>query len=239
MSLYDYSSDGQDPKVIQKVLGRLRGLLLPDEKINYVAIQKKPGLNLFADAIVMADQHLFLCEQTKMGLDIVVEVLPWDSIQTINLIPENQSYTIKVAPKNSDTTFIIDYIPFIQGEKIKELIQATFFKAAEKTASEDVKPDLPKPVLPIKEEPRQEIIPVPENPVLETPIQETPIQEASEQEDPRSNKEFLEPEIREVDMEEQALPDPKIKRLESLYYRQLITKKEFEDRCSMLIHYEK
>lgn len=234
MSLYDYSSDGQDPKVIQKVLGRLRGLLLPDEKINYVAIQKKPGLNLFADAIVMADQHLFLCEQTKMGLDIVVEVLPWDSIQTINLIPENQSYTIKVAPKNSDTTFIIDYIPFIQGEKIKELIQATFFKAAEKTASEDVKPDLPKPVLPIKEEPRQEVIPVPENPVLETPIQET-----SEQEDPRSNKEFLQPEIREVNMEEQALPDPKIKRLESLYYRQLITKKEFEDRCSMLIHYEK
>lgn len=202
MSLYDYSGDGQDPKVIQKVLGKLREILPPDERIDYVAIQKKPGLNMFPDAIVLASQHVYLCEQTKMGLDIMVETLPWESLHPIELVPENQSYTIRVNPKYLDTIFILEYIPFQQGEKIRAILERRAQQS--KMASPAPEPNLPPLPAKIKKETVVEL-----EVVLPDPDPES-IPLASIQPEPQA--------------------DPRISRLESLYYRQLITKQEFEDR---------
>lgn len=197
MSLYDFSGDGQDPKVIQKVLGKLREIIPPNERINYVAIQKKPGLNLFPDAIVLASQHVYLCEQTKMGLDILVETLPWESILNLDLVPENQSYTIRVNPKYLDTIFILEYIPFQQGEKIKEILENGTQQPA------------PAPIIVKNEAIELEVIvPAPE-PISTQP---EPVQ------------------IHEEPIIPEPQPDPRIARLESLFYRQLISKQEFEDR---------
>ncbi len=42
-----FLSDEQDPKAVEKVLGKLNDILTASEELIYLAVQKKPAVNLF------------------------------------------------------------------------------------------------------------------------------------------------------------------------------------------------
>ena len=58
MDLKKFLNESQDPKTVEKVLGRISELLTKDETVEYVAVQKKPAVNLSPDSIAVVPNRL-------------------------------------------------------------------------------------------------------------------------------------------------------------------------------------
>jgi len=53
-----FLSDEQDPKAVEKVLGKLNDMLTANEELIYLAVQKKPAVNLLPDCIVVSNKRI-------------------------------------------------------------------------------------------------------------------------------------------------------------------------------------
>jgi hypothetical protein len=59
ISIDRFLSDEQDPKAVEKVIGKLNDLLTTGEEILYLAVQKKPAVNLLPDCIAITNKRIF------------------------------------------------------------------------------------------------------------------------------------------------------------------------------------
>lgn len=109
--------DGQDYKILEKIYDRILKFLSAGEKIEYIAIQKRPALNLFPDSIVLTKQRIYLCEFVNFGRNLKPTVLDWDQIIDISYKEYSGLCTLTIIP-NLDIDFIIEHIPLDQGFKV-------------------------------------------------------------------------------------------------------------------------
>ena len=63
-----FLNDEQDPKTVEKVYSRLNDLLNSGEEILYIAVQKKPLVNILPDCIALNQQTHFVFHPGKPGL---------------------------------------------------------------------------------------------------------------------------------------------------------------------------
>ena len=93
-----YIQDGQDPKVVEKIHGKILDMLTPGESINYIALQKKPAVTLLPDSITVSNKRLFLCEFTKLGLATNFEIFAWQEVKDIAFKEEIFGSKVTVIP---------------------------------------------------------------------------------------------------------------------------------------------
>ena len=76
-----FLNDEQDPKTVEKVYSRLNDLLNSGEEILYIAVQKKPLVNILPDCIALNQQTYFVLSllQTS-GLSIKFVDFVWKDI---------------------------------------------------------------------------------------------------------------------------------------------------------------
>ncbi len=85
MRIDSYINDGQDPKVVEKLLLKLQDMLASSgEEITYVAVQKKPAVTLFPHSIALTNKRIFICKSTKLGLATEFDILPWQAIENLS-----------------------------------------------------------------------------------------------------------------------------------------------------------
>lgn len=202
MSLDRYIQDGQDPKVVDKIVNKISDMLTHNEVISYIAMQKKPAVTLLPDSITISNKRIFLCEFTKLGLTTNFEIFFWKDIKDIAFKEEIFGSKVTVIPFTGEN-LSIDYIPKSQARKlyqlIKEALQASKeteednYQAAPvaaapkpiipirdiyekpKEAPVDIEPVYTEPVAPVQQfQKEEEIELIEEEPVQETPYQETP-----------------------------------------------------------------
>lgn len=212
MGLNGYTADGQDAKVVRRVLGKLRPLLADDERIYYVVVQRKPQLNFFPDSIVVTDQHLFLCEYIKMGFDLRVESLPWDRMRAILPNRTETGVTLKVVSE-TEIDYIIKHIPGRQAERLLEFAKE---QAESRQRKKSAPPSEPAPIAESK------IIATPEVPDEPAPSTDAKLTAAPEVPDETGIPETK----KTVDVQS----DSTIDKFRSLYLRQRITRSEYESR---------
>lgn len=118
MNIDQYIGDGQDPKVVEKLLLKLQDMLGPNgEGITYIAIQKKPAVTLFPNSIALTNKRVFICKSTKLGLATDFDILPWQTIENISFRESILGAQITFAQYDEvDTT--MGYIPKIQARKL-------------------------------------------------------------------------------------------------------------------------
>jgi hypothetical protein len=150
-----FLNEEQDPKAIEKITSKLNDLLMKNEEIGYIAVQKTPGITVLPDSIVLTNKRILLCKPKNLGLSMDFIDYDWDDIAATfvkeNILGSEFSFATK-----SDLTISIDYIPKIQARKI-----ATF-------AKEQL--DILK----------NGIAPIVTNPIENTPIMETVPEEVPE-----------------------------------------------------------
>ena len=61
-SLKKILNEDQDPVAIEKITAKLTTLLMKNEEIGYIAVQKKPALTLFPDSIVVTNKRIIICK---------------------------------------------------------------------------------------------------------------------------------------------------------------------------------
>ena len=115
--LKKFLNEEQDPKAIEKITSKLYDLLMKNEEIGYIAVQKKPALTVFPDSIVLTNKRIIICQPKNLGLSMDFTDYTWDQIEGTfvkeNILGSEFSFSTK-----TDMQVSIDYIPKIQARKI-------------------------------------------------------------------------------------------------------------------------
>ena len=110
-------NEDQDPKAIEKITSKLSNLLMNNEEIGYIAVQKKPAVTILPDSIVVTNKRIILCKPKNLGLSMEFIDTDWSDV-TASFVKEgilgsDFTYTTK-----SDITHTVDYLPKNQARKL-------------------------------------------------------------------------------------------------------------------------
>ena len=176
MYIDQYLNEEQDPKVVEKLLSKLKDMLTSGEVITYIAVQKKPAVTLLPDCIVITTKRIILCESAKLGLTTNFEIFAWQDVKEVAFKEEFFGAKFTVIPQNGEN-LTVEYIPKIQARKLYQL------------ASEALERK------------------------LEEPIEEPQLKQDSKPSEPEDDELTL-----------------KLKKLKTLFEKQLITQAEYESK---------
>ncbi|MHC8949032.1 PH domain-containing protein [Sphingobacterium hungaricum] len=137
MSIDKFIQDGQDSKVVEKIYAKIVDMLTSGESLNYIALQKKPAVTILPDSITVSNKRIFLCEFTKLGLATNFEIFSWTDIKDIAFKEEIFGSKVTVIPFTGEN-LTIDYIPKVQARKLYQLIKESLEKK-ETNAKEGIK----------------------------------------------------------------------------------------------------
>lgn len=138
MNMEQFAQDGQDIKIIEKLITKVQDMLTPGEKIDYIAVQKKPAVTILPDSITISNKRIFMCEFTKLGLATDFEIFGWQDIKDIAFKEEIFGSKVTVIPFTGEN-LSIDYIPKVQARKLYQYIKAALenYKKAELAAEKE------------------------------------------------------------------------------------------------------
>ena len=146
--LKKFLNEEQDPKAIEKVMSKLSDLLMKNEDIGYIAVQKKPAITVLPDSIVVTNKRIIICQPKNLGLSMNFTDYSWDEIESTfvkeGILGSDFSFVTKTA-----ISVTIEYIPKVQARKMyafaKEQIDllkggsgSTIHSAVEEVDTEEV-----------------------------------------------------------------------------------------------------
>ncbi|PTT00866.1 hypothetical protein DBR11_08885 [Pedobacter sp. HMWF019] len=208
-----FLSDEQDPKAVEKVLGKLNDILTSNEELIYLAVQKKPAVNLLPDCIAVSNKRIFYCEPANFGITMKFTDISWKSIKEVSFKEELFGSKFICVPQQGEN-IITEYIPKTQARK---LYQAAY-EQLENFKEEQRKSDI--------EDKRAAVSPVTVNAQPQGIADFSHIEEAVVVPDPVPVVHVEEPE------DETTL---KLRKLKTLYDKQLITQEEYEAKKASIL----
>jgi hypothetical protein len=183
--------DEQDIKTVEKVITKLSDLLNSGEEIIYLAVQKKPAVNLLPDSIAITNKRIFYCEPGNLGLTMNFKDISWKNIKEVSFKEEFFGSKFICVPQHGEN-IVTEFIPKIQARKL--------YQAA--------------------------------NEQLESQASPAPIQKLVELEIEEAQIIAPEP-ITEVEAEDETTL--KLRKLKTLYDKQLITLEEYESKKAAIL----
>ena len=156
-------NEDQDPKAIEKITAKLENLLMSNEEVGYIAVQKKPAVTIFPDSIVVTNKRIILCKPKNLGLSMEFIDYDWDDIAG-SFVKEGILGADFTFTTNSDLTHTVDYLPKNQARKLY-----TYAKEQLDLLKN------PKVATPVVEEVKTES-------PIETPVQEPEVEEVQTEE---------------------------------------------------------
>lgn len=115
--LKKFLNEEQDPKAIEKVMSKLSDLLMKNEEIGYIAVQKKPAITVLPDSIVVTNKRIIICQPKNLGLSMNFTDYSWDEIESTfvkeGILGSDFSFVTKTA-----ISVTIEYIPKVQARKM-------------------------------------------------------------------------------------------------------------------------
>jgi hypothetical protein len=112
-----FLNEDQDPKAIDKITSKLQDLLMKNEEVGYIGVQKKPAITVFPDSIVLTNKRVILCKPKNLGLSMDFVDYDWDDVAAAfvkeNILGSEFSFSTK-----SELIISIDYIPKTQARKL-------------------------------------------------------------------------------------------------------------------------
>lgn len=172
-------NEDQDPKAIEKITSKLENLIMSNEEVGYIAVQKKPALTIFPDSVVVTTKRIILCKPKNLGLSMDFIDYDWDDIEAAfvkeGILGSDFTFTTK-----TELTQTIDYLPKNQARKLYTFSKEQLDKLKNTSSSIDLSI---KSETPVKESfPEIDTIEKPsfladEIQLEETLIEETPTEE--------------------------------------------------------------
>ncbi|MGO4822550.1 MULTISPECIES: PH domain-containing protein [unclassified Flavobacterium] len=141
-----FLNEDQDPKAIEKITAKLQDLLMKNEEVGYIGVQKKPAINVFPDSIVLTNKRIILCKPKNLGLSMDFVDYDWEDVVAAfvkeNILGSEFSFSTK-----TELTISIDYIPKTQARKLytyaKEQMDLLKVPAPQSTiVVEEVQPEI-------------------------------------------------------------------------------------------------
>src|ERR1700722_5982422 len=126
-----FLNEEQDPKTVEKIYLRLADLLTTNEEILYIAVQKKPIVNLFPDCVALTNKRILFFNPANLGLSIKFVDFVWKDIVDVYTKEEIIGAIFSVKTTNG-AEMGVDYLPKVQARKLYQYAQER--KEAEREA---------------------------------------------------------------------------------------------------------
>ena len=110
-------NEDQDPKAIEKITSKLNNLLMSNEEVGYIAVQKKPAVTILPDSVVVTNKRIILCKPKNLGLSMEFIDYDWDDIAA-SFVKEGILGSDFTFSTKSDLTHTVDYLPKNQAKKL-------------------------------------------------------------------------------------------------------------------------
>ncbi|WP_276089595.1 PH domain-containing protein [Pedobacter sp. JY14-1] len=208
MNLIDrFLSDEQDPKAVEKVLGKLNDMLTQGEELIYLAVQKKPAVNLLPDCIAVSTKRMFYCTPGNLGFTMNFKDISWKSIKEVSFKEEIFGSKFICVPLQGEN-IVTEYIPKVQARKLYQAAYAQLEEYKEQLRQTELE-ERRSSTSPVTVNTAPAAEPVEERPVPPAPVFSPPAAPVQEQEDETTLK---------------------LRKLKTLYDKQLITLEEYESK---------
>jgi hypothetical protein len=126
-----FLNEEQDPKAVEKIYLRLTDLLTTSEEILYIAVQKKPLVNILPECVALTNKRILFFTPTNLGLSIKFIDFVWKDIVDVYTKEEIIGAIFSVKTTNG-AEMGIDYLPKVQARKLYQYAQER--KEAEREA---------------------------------------------------------------------------------------------------------
>ncbi len=117
-----FLTEEQDPKAVEKVYLRLADLLSTGEEIVYIAVQKKPIVNLFPDCVALTNKRILFFTPANLGFTIKFVDFVWKDIIDVYTKEEIIGAIFSVRTTNG-AEMGVDYLPKVQARKLYQYAQ--------------------------------------------------------------------------------------------------------------------
>lgn len=205
ISIDRFLSDEQDPKAVEKVIGKLNDLLTTGEEILYLAVQKKPAVNLLPDSIAITNKRIFYCEPGNLGLTMNFKDISLKNIKEVSFKEELFGSKFICVPQTGEN-IVTEFIPKTQARKLYQAANEQLEIYKETLHQQKIEENK-----------------IPDAPAIE-PIQSfadfAPIEVPSPEPEPIQIAEVVEEPEDETTL--------KLRKLKTLYDKHLITQEEYE-----------
>jgi hypothetical protein len=112
-----FLKDQQDEKAVEKVYSRLNDLLNSGEDIIYIAVQKKPLVNITPDCVALTNKRIFFFTAANFGLSIKFIDFVWKDVIEVKIKEELLGAVFSVKTLNGAETSV-DFLPKVQARKL-------------------------------------------------------------------------------------------------------------------------
>lgn len=207
-SIDRFLSDEQDPKAVEKVIGKLNDLLTTGEELLYLAVQKKPAVNLLPDSIAISNKRIFYCAPGNLGLTMNFKDISWKNVKEVSFKEEFFGSKFICVPQHGKN-IVTEFIPKIQARKLHQAANEQLEMLKELLRQQKL------------EENRASASAI-NLPTSSSPAYELPIEEAV----------IVQPAQIEEAEDETTL---KLRKLKTLFDKQLITQEEYESKKAAIL----
>lgn len=145
-----YITDDQDPKTVEKIVGKLTDLLTTGEEILYIAVQKKPAVTLLPDSISVTNKRIFYCEPGNLGLTMNFKDISWKSVKEVSFKEEFFGAKFICVPQHGEN-IVTDYIPKVQARKLHQSVNEQLENFKESNRESFSEPAIPQQAVFIEE----------------------------------------------------------------------------------------
>jgi Bacterial PH domain/Short C-terminal domain len=121
-NLKKFLNEDQDPKAIEKVANKLNGILMNGEEVEYIAVQKKPAVNISPDCVALTNKRIIFCRPKNLGLSLEFQDYIWKDVADCHLKEEifGAEFMVKTVKGQVNK---IDYLPKTQARKLYTVAQ--------------------------------------------------------------------------------------------------------------------
>jgi len=112
-----FLNEDQDPKTVEKIFQRLTDLLTTGEEVLYIAVQKKPLVNLLSDCVALTSKRILFFTPANFGLSIKCDDFVWKDIVGVHTKEEIIGAVFSIVTTDG-TELGVDYLPKIQARKL-------------------------------------------------------------------------------------------------------------------------
>jgi hypothetical protein len=110
-------NEDQDPKAIENITSKLENLIMSNEEVGYIAVQKKPAVTIFPDSVVVTNKRIILCKPKNLGFSMEFIDYDWDDIAG-SFVKEGILGSDFTFSTKTDLTHTVDYLPKNQARKL-------------------------------------------------------------------------------------------------------------------------
>ncbi len=123
MEIEKFLNESQDPKTVDKILKKVSELLTKGETVDYIAVQKKPVVNLSPDCIALTNRRIIFCRPKNLGVSMSFQDILWKDVENCHIEEKILGSIFTVKSVKNKFIITLDYLPKAQARLLYRYAQ--------------------------------------------------------------------------------------------------------------------